>query len=180
MMSSAGRAADIAAAPDRPFLTRHVLPAVAARAGDVLFIGVRAYTESYYALLESRGGKCWTMDYDPAALVFGQPGRHKVGDALDVETLFAGQRFRSIILGGIVGDGIHRASDQAKAIRACANMLAEDGLLVMSWNDRRLHYGVLEDALLHLDYTALADMPPRLWVGPDQQYVFLKRRGSNL
>lgn len=176
MMTSEGRAADIAAWPDRPFLTQRVLPAVAARGGQILFMGVRAYTQSYYALLESQGGTCWTLDFDPQAAAFGQPGRHCVGDALDIETLFSGQKFSAIILGGIVGDGIHRRSDQVRAFGACANMLTDDGLLVVSWNDRRMHFGVLEDALLQLDYTPLAELPPRLWVAPDQQYAFLKRR----
>jgi hypothetical protein len=148
MMSSAGRAADIAAAPDRPFLTHHVLPAIAARGGHILFVGVRAYTEAFYSMLESCGGTCLTMDIDPQAAAFGQPGRHRVGDVLDAAALFEGQRFASIILGGVVGDGIQRRSDQLKAIDACRNLLADDGVFVLSWNDRRLHYGVLEDAFL--------------------------------
>lgn len=179
-MSSAGKDADIAAAPDRPFIKQYVLPPIAARGGDILFCGVRAYTESYYAILESGGGTCWTIDFDPQAAPTGQPGRHTIGDVLDIETLYSGRKFTTIFLGGIVGDGIHRRSDQVKAIMACAALLADDGVIVMSWNDRRLHYGVLEDALLHLDYTTLPGLPARLWVGPDQNYIFLKRRTKAL
>lgn len=176
-MSSAGRTADIAAAPDRSFLKAHVFPHVAARGGDILFVGVRAYTQPYYDILEQNGGKCWTIDVDPGAGAYGRVGQHATASVLDVRTHFGDRRFTTIIMAGVLGFGVNRRSEQLAAIQACGALLADDGVLIVSWNDRRLHYGVLEDALLDHDFTTLPGLPPRLWVERcDQQFAFLRRR----
>jgi hypothetical protein len=176
-MSSAERTADIAAAPDRIFMRRYVFPDAAARAGNILFVGVRAYTQPYYDLLEAGGGTCWTIDVDPAAATFGHSSRHATASVLDVHTLNTGRDFATIILAGVLGYGVNRRSEQLAAIRACGALLADDGVLVLSWNDRRLHHGVIEDALHELEFTTLPELPPRLWLkGCDQQFAFLARK----
>lgn len=176
-MSSAERTAGIAAAPDRAFIKQHVFPDAAVRAGDILFVGVRAYTQPYYDVLEAGGGTCWTIDVDPAAATFGQTDRHTTSSILDAQTHFDARRFATIIMTGVLGFGVNRRSEQLEAILACGALLADDGVLILSWNDRRLHCGVLEDALIELDFTTLPGLPPRLWVaGCDQQFAFLRRR----
>ena len=113
----------------------------------------------------------------PAAAAFGQAGRHATSSILDVQTQFGGRKFKTIIMSGVLGFGVNRRSEQLAAILACGTQLADDGVLVLSWNDRRLHYGVLEDALLELDFTTLPGVPPRLWIlRCDQQFAFLARR----
>lgn len=80
-------------------------------------------------------------------------------------------------MSGVLGFGVNRRSEQMSAVLACGALLADGGVLILSWNDRRLHYGVLEDALLALDFTTLPGLPPRLWVSRcDQQFAFLTRR----
>lgn len=57
-MSPEQRTRDIAAAPDRIVMRNHIFPEVARRGGDILFVGVRAYTAEYPEQFEEFGGTC--------------------------------------------------------------------------------------------------------------------------
>src|ERR1700722_4036746 len=69
--------------PDRIYLTRELIPAVARRGGKLLFVGCRRYTKNYPALFGAHGADCWTIDVDLSVARWGAPERHVVGDLLD-------------------------------------------------------------------------------------------------
>ncbi len=177
-MTAEQRAADIAAAPDRAVLREGIFPEVARRGGNILFVGVRAYTADYYAMLESGGGTCWTLDIDPAAASFGAPGRHATGCIGAVGDLIPGVTFDSIVMTGVLGFGVNRFSHQRAVLAACADTLVEGGILVLGWNGTRVHPSLLEEAAAHwFDYRPLGDLPPRIWVRDyDHNFAFLRRR----
>lgn len=177
MMSPAGKTADIARSPDRVLLRQAVLPEVAVRGGNVLLVGTQAYTIEYPSILESNGGTCWTMDCDPAVASFGAPRRHIVGSILDLEGHAPGIRLKTILLTGVFGYGVNRASEQVAALGACFEALEPNGFLVLSWNDRRVPSGVLEEAASRwFDYRTFGSLPSRLWVkGCDTNFAFFRR-----
>ena len=177
-MSAEGRAADIAAAPDRRVLRDDIFPHVARRAGNILFVGVQAYTTDYPALLEAGGGTCFTNDYDPKSAAHGVAGRHATGCVTRIADLFSGTRFETIVMTGVFGFGVNRYSHQIAALDACAATLVPGGMLVLGWNDRRVDASVLEEATLRwFDYRPLGHLPPRIWVtGYDHNFAFLRLR----
>ncbi len=172
------RAADIAAAPDRKVLREGVIPEIARRGGNILFVGVRAYTADYYAMLESGGGTCWTLDIDPAAASFGAPGRHATGCIGALADLIPGVTFDSIVMTGVLGFGVNRFSHQRAVMAECAETLVEGGVLVLGWNGSRVHPSLLEEAAANwFDYRPLGELPPRIWVRDyDHNFAFLRRR----
>jgi len=177
-MSSAQRAADIAAAPDRAVMRNYIFPEVAKRGGHILFVGVRAYTADYPAIFEQHGGMCWTMDIDPEAADFGVPNRHVTGSVTRVHELLDLIKFRTIVLTGVLGFGVNRFSDQLKALESCAAAIEPGGTLILGWNDRRVHASLLEEAAARwFDFRGFGHLPSRIWVtGYDHNFAFLKRR----
>ena len=177
-MSKAERTADIASAPDRIVMNEQIFPEAARLAGNILFVGVRAYTMSYPKILEQQGGICWTLDRDADAAEFGVPGRHVTGCITDVGALLPSTLFTTIILTGVLGFGVNRFSDQRRALAACADRLADGGTLILGWNDRRVHSSLLEEATSNwFDFRPFGDLPPRVWVvGHDHNFAFLSRR----
>lgn len=97
----------IYAANDRHILRQMVLPALAKRKGDILFVGVREYTTDCPAMIEAHGAQCWTIDIDPAASDCGVAGRHIVGSILDLPALAGERKFSAIILTGLFGFGVY-------------------------------------------------------------------------
>ncbi len=179
-MSREQRIRDIAAAPDRVVMRDHIFPEVARRGGDILFVGVRAYTSEYPAQFEEFGGTCWTIDRDRAAMLYGVAGRHVTGCVTRVDGFFSNCRFRTIVLTGVLGFGVNRFSDQIRTLEACAAILEPGGTLVLGWNDRRVHSSLLEEAAARwFDFRNFGAMPPRIWVsGYDHNFAFLRRRDS--
>lgn len=177
-MSSAQRAADIAAAPDRAVMRDHIFPEVARRGGHILFVGVRAYTKDYPAIFEQHGGLCWTMDIDPGAADFGVPQRHVTGSVTRVHDLLHLLKFRTIVLTGVLGFGVNKFSDQLAALESCAAAIEPTGTLVLGWNDRRVHASLLEEAAARwFDFRDFGHLPSRIWVtGYDHNFAFLRRR----
>ena len=177
-MSASKRADDIAAAPDRHVLLEDIFPHVARSGGNILFVGVQAYTLDYPALLEAGGGTCFTNDHDPKSAVYGVATRHATGCVTRIANLFPGVRFQTIVMTGVLGFGLNRYSHQIAALDACAATLVPGGMLVLGWNDRRVHASVLEEAALRwFDYRPLGHLPPRIWVtGYDHNFAFLRLR----
>lgn len=177
MMTAAGRTADIARSPDRSILRKAVFPEVAARAGNILFVGTQAYTIDYPATLEAGGGKCWTIDCDPKVARFGSPDRHVIGSIESLAIYLPQVRFNTILLSGVFGFGVNRFSEQVAALQASAMALEPEGFLVLGWNDRRVPATVLEEAASRwFDYRPFGGLPSRLWIkGCDQNFAFLRR-----
>jgi hypothetical protein len=177
-MTADERAADIAAAPDRTVLREGIIPEIARRGGNILFVGVRAYTTDYYALLEAGGGTCWTLDIDSTAAAFGAAGRHATGCIGALADLIPGVAFDSIVMTGVLGFGVNRFSHQRAVVAECADALVEGGMLVLGWNGTRVHPSLLEEAAANwFDYRPLGTLPPRIWVRDyDHNFAFLRRR----
>ena len=146
----------VAAYPDRRLLTEAYLPAIAARGGAILWIGTRPYTALAYAILESGGGQVWTSDIDPDAARWGRPGRHRTGDVLRIDRLFADTRFETVIYNGVVGFGVDAPEDQQASLDAIATVLRPGGLLLFGWNTDRIAdpalSGVIGPAYMPTDF----------------------------
>ena len=126
----------IALRPDRVILTGTLLPALTGP-GRVLWIGCQAYTVPYYTALESAGGKCWTLDLDPASAPHGRDGRHVTGSLTEADRLFEAGFFDAVICNGIFGWGVNTPADRQTALRAMATILKPGGLLLMGWNHHK-------------------------------------------
>lgn len=120
--------------PDRVILVREILPVFAQRGGRILWVGCRRYTDDYPAILEAKGGECWTTDIDPEAAAFGRAGRHRTGDLTVIDTVFPDQRFDAVLCNGVIGHGVDAPDAQRRAMAAMAAILHPGGLLLLGWN----------------------------------------------
>jgi hypothetical protein len=123
--------------PDRVYMERELIPAVARRAGKVLFVGCRRYTSHYPALVEAHGGECATIDMDPAVARWGAAGRHVTGPIQEAEAHWSPASFDTIVLSGVFGFGLNDVQDQEAALRVCRRLLKPDGWLILGWNTDR-------------------------------------------
>jgi SAM-dependent methyltransferase len=124
--------------PDRRVLKREILPRIADRACDVLWIGCRAYTREYPRLLEAKGARCWSLDIDPTAARFGHPLRHIVGDLLHLEDHFGPGAFDAILCNGVLGFGVDSTDAQTRAFSQMALSLRRGGSLILGWNTNKI------------------------------------------
>lgn len=124
----------VASFPDRVLLTNSILPGVRTTARDILWIGCRAYTRSYYAILEETGAKCWTIDIDPDQAHFGHPMRHVTGDATRLEDHFAPDTFDAILCNGVFGWGVNSVEGQSRLVEQMARIIRPGGSMVLGWN----------------------------------------------
>lgn len=175
-MSQAERDADIALAPDRAVMREMIHPAVAARGGSILLVGVQSYTAPYLAALEAGGGTCWTIDVDPSVAQYGADGRHATGCISQIAAHFPGTRFTSIIMSGVLGFGVNRLSHQVAVAEACAAALEPGGMLVLGWNDRRIPDCFFAEITADwYDFRPLGDLPSRIRVASyDHNFAFLR------
>jgi hypothetical protein len=123
--------------PDRIYLTRELIPAVARRGGKLLFVGCRRYTKNYPALFGAHGADCWTIDVDLSVARWGAPEQHVVGDILDALDYWSPATFDTIVLNGVFGFGLNAMRDQDAALRVCRHLLTADGRLILGWNTDR-------------------------------------------
>lgn len=132
----------VSRSPDRVVLTEVLIPALA-RAGaldggaEVLWIGCRGYTQTYYSLLERRGARCWTLDVDPTVCRWAHPTRHVVGDMRQLPSLFPALRFDTVLCNGIFGFGVDAQADRRTACVAMAEITKPQGWLLLGWNSDR-------------------------------------------
>jgi hypothetical protein len=127
----------IARRPDRIYMERDLIPAVARRGGKVLFIDCGKYTKHYPALFAAHGAECWTIDIDPTVARWGAPERHVIGDIRDAQDHWHRSSFDTIVLTGVFGFGLNSVRDQNEALRVCHLLLKSDGCLIMGWNSDR-------------------------------------------
>src|SRR5205814_4438094 len=114
--------------PDRLVLDRKIIPLlIDSRAETVLSIGVAYYNAHHPAIFAARGSRLWTIDIDPQKAIWGSPGRHGTGDALDVARHLAPESFDAAILNGILGYGIDDAGSVDRALRSIATVLKPRG-----------------------------------------------------
>jgi hypothetical protein len=119
--------------PDRRYIEDEILPTVARRGGEVLFVGCRRYTRRYPALLERHGARCWTLDVDPGVARRGAPGRHKICAVQDAWRLWPAAWFDTIVMHGVFGYGLDTIEEQEDALLACHKLLKPGGWLILGW-----------------------------------------------
>ncbi|CAN5166049.1 hypothetical protein BH09PSE1_BH09PSE1_09100 [soil metagenome] len=161
MLASRKRA--ILQLPDRQLLAQTYLPAFAAEAGTILWVGCRAYTAGDYAVLEQDGAMIWTMDIDPAAARWGRAPRHRTGDICRVNALFRDVTFDAIVCNGVLGYGADSVEQQTEALASMAAILRPGGRLLLGWNtdkiDDPVAVGLTEAAY---ESVAFAGQPARV------------------
>jgi hypothetical protein len=166
-----------ARSPARAVLENRILPAFAATGGPMLWVGCRRYTRRYPAVLEAHGGTCSTIDIDPRASRWGRPGRHVVGDLLQVDHIFPADSFDAVLCNGVLGYGIDDPEQASVALAAMARVIRPQGWLLLGWNTDRV-----DDPLTHgpalrwFTSASLAGLEQRIIV-PGHTHVFdLMRR----
>lgn len=124
--------------PDRQFMAQAFIPELAAQKGRILWVGTRAYTARNYAALERLGAEVWTTDIDPKATRWGRPGRHRTGDVCEIDRVFPDLTFDAVICNGVLGYGVDTPEMQVRSLEAIANVLTDDGLLLLGWNTDKI------------------------------------------
>jgi SAM-dependent methyltransferase len=120
--------------PDRRYFEAVLLPTmVAMRPDRILDIGVESYSARYREAFPETS-EYWTLDLNPAVASLGTPGRHIVGNALNLASYFPAKFFDLIILNGVFGFGINSVPEQEQAMEAAAGALKHDGWLLLGWD----------------------------------------------
>jgi len=100
--------------------------------GKILFIGVAPYTFHYPSLLSQ---DTYTIDNDKKRAVFGSPGRHIVGSALNLEKYYKDGYFDFVIANGLIGFGVNSSNDLSVLLHSIHQVMREDGVLILGYND---------------------------------------------
>ena len=124
--------------PGRIVLVNEILPAYAAFAGRILWVGCRRYTREYGAMLERNGGECWTTDIEIAHARWGRKGRHLTWDLIQIDRLIAAASFDAVLSNGVFGFGVDTREAQLAALRAMWAILKPGGRLLLGWNTDRV------------------------------------------
>ena len=120
--------------PSREFLRTTITSALAAaRVERLLFVGTGAFNRQFYEQCRRKGIDVTTIDMDPRASKWGVPGRHIVGDVMELRRIDGELAFDAAILNGVFGFGIDR-DDASRALRVVAAALNPNGILVVGWN----------------------------------------------
>lgn len=123
---------------DRACMRGAVLPAlVKASVHRIMHVGVRGYTRRYGAFFRGTGTEYWTCDIDPAAAVYGAPGRHVTEDVRRLDAAFRPGFFDVVMLNGVFGWGVDEPHDMERTLEAIANVLVPGGILLIGWNHDR-------------------------------------------
>ena len=120
--------------PDRRYMEEVLIPAmVALRPGRLLDVGIEHYSGHYRQAFPA-DCEYWTLDCNPAVAGLGAPGRHIVGDALELGAHFPPGSLDLVLLNGTFGFGIDRAEDQERAVAAVQTVLRPGGRLLVGWD----------------------------------------------
>ena len=120
--------------PDRRYMEEVLLPAIdELQPIRLVDVGVQHYS-SHYRRSMGAGCEYWTLDLNPAAAEFGAPGRHIVGNVLDLADHFAPRSLDVVLLNGAFGFGIDRREEQERAVEAARTVLRPNGWLLIGWD----------------------------------------------
>ena len=120
--------------PDRRYMEEIILPALAAmKPRRLLDVGVEAYTQ-HYGQWFAHDCEYWTLDFNPAVARFGSPGRHIVGDALELTSYFEPGSLDVVVMNGPFGFGIDRLDQQERSFEAVRTVLRPGGRLLVGWD----------------------------------------------
>jgi hypothetical protein len=120
--------------PDRRYMEEVILPAVARlKPRRLLDVGVESYTQHYGRWFPPES-EYWTLDLNPGVAQFGPPGRHIVGNVLDLASSFEPGSLDVVLLNGPFGFGINRLDEQERTIEAVRAVLRPGGRLLVGWD----------------------------------------------
>ncbi|KDB66091.1 class I SAM-dependent methyltransferase [Bordetella bronchiseptica] len=173
-------------APSRQFLEAEVFSYINARAASLahpaacLFIGVDKHNWHYPRLLSPA---FHSIDCDPAHAVYGQPGLHVVGSALELDRHYRSAMFDFVIANGLLGFGVDTRGDCDRLLAQAHGVLAPGGLLVLGYNDtpERVPFRVEDTdghALFEPHVPAIDGVHGCTHTVPDEfrhRYLFLRR-----
>lgn len=74
------------------------------------------------------------MDIQPEHQIWGEPGRHLVGDVREVDKTLPLSSFDVVLLNGVFGFGVNDAPGMSQTLRALHRVLKPGGLLLIGWN----------------------------------------------
>ena len=125
-------------APNRVFLEQRIfgyLNRLAEGAGgsqELLFLGLDKHNWHYPRLLRAN---FHSLDILPRNAVYGRPGRHWVGDALEMAAHYGAERFDVVIANGVLGAGIDGEAGLRRLLAQCHTVLKPGGVLLLGYND---------------------------------------------
>ncbi len=122
------------ASHDRSILEEVILPYFSKdmRHQKILFVGCSAYTQWYEELFQHK--EYWTIDPKNVKRKYGSK-RHVIDSIAHVGRYVANNYFDVIVMNGVIGFGLNRVDDIERAINACYEVLASQGILLVGWND---------------------------------------------
>jgi hypothetical protein len=125
--------------PSRRFIHQTLLPLlVGADCANLLFVGIQGYNRQIARRCASLGLTLWTIDVDPAAMRWGAPGRHIVGDVRAIDQQIIPGFFDAAIMNGVLGYGVDDLEGAEAALRALATVVKPDRFVVVGWNPGRV------------------------------------------
>jgi hypothetical protein len=121
---------------DRLILEKIILPHLAAMGSyeKILFVGCSAYTQWYREFFNNR--EYWTIDPIDMKRRYGSD-RHVVDSIINVRKHVEKDYFDVILMNGVIGFGLNQMGDIERAVDACYEVLARQGILLVGWNDTR-------------------------------------------
>jgi hypothetical protein len=121
---------------DRLILEETILPylAVIHSHKKILFVGCSAYTQKYREFFNNK--EYWTIDPIDMKKQYGSD-RHVVDSIINIRKHVEKGYFDIIIMNGVIGFGLNRMSEIERAVDACYEALARQGILLVGWNDTR-------------------------------------------
>jgi hypothetical protein len=121
---------------DRLILEETILPHLAAENSlkKILFVGCSAYTQWYREFFSNK--EYWTIDPIDAKKQYGAD-RHVVDSIINMRKHVEKDYFDIIIMNGVIGFGLNQVSEIERAVEACYEVLARQGILLVGWNDTR-------------------------------------------
>lgn len=125
--------------PSRRFIHQTLLPLlVDADCANLLFVGIQGYNRQIARTSARFGLTLWTIDVDPAAVRWGAPGRHIVGDVRAIDQQIAHGFFDATIMNGVLGYGVDDPEGAEAAIHALTTVVKPNGFVVIGWNPGRV------------------------------------------
>ena len=124
--------------PSRRFIHQTLLPLLGADCANLLFVGIQGYNRQIARTCASLDLTLWTVDVDPAAMRWGAPSKHIVGDVRAIDQQIAAGFFDAAIMNGVLGYGVDDPQGAEESIRALATVVKPNGFVVIGWNPGRV------------------------------------------
>lgn len=166
--------------PDRLYFDTQIAPAIIKRAADnVLYVGVRSYTNDTLDQLVKNCAQVWTTDIEDEVAIFGNGDKHRTLDIADIDAdSFPVSSFEVIVLNGIIGHGVNEPAHIEKLGAALAGVMPQGGLLISGWNtDKSPDPMTLQGFARYFEPAQVGTLPQRKPIdGMTHVYDVLARR----